>query len=318
MNDYQTPSAWSALVRAWQGMVERLFRPADLQAWVVLGFTAWLARVGEGGWQVDFPRDWKPLLGDGTAVLECWRAYAPWILGGVVAVMVFVLALAILLLWVRCRGAFVFLQNVLHRSRAVSGPWRASAGRGQALFVWCLGYAAVMLMAMLLALLPAGWSVLARLAGQSGPGFSVGLGLSVPLLLAWLVAAVSIQSLLHDFVVPCMYAFQASPRAAWRKVLSMVQAFPLAVLAFYGLRLAAGVVIGLAILVGGCLTCCCLWVILVMPVVWAVVLLPALLWQRLYSLEFLRELGPAYDPWLNRVPPLLPPPSPQDNRADTT
>lgn len=318
MNHLHTPSAWSAMARAWQGMVQRLFRPAELQAWVVLGFTAWLAHAGEGGLQVDFPREWKPLLGNGSAVMETWRAYAPWLLGGAAAFLAFLLAIAILLLWLRCRGAFVFLHNALNKSHVVSAPWRASARSGQALFAWCLIYAVIMLLVLMVALLPAGWSVIARLGGLTGPGLSVGLGISVPLLLAWLVAAVSIRALLHDFVVPYMHAFQATPRAAWHKVLAMLQSFPLPVLAFYGLRLAAGGVIGLAVLVGGCLTCCCLWVMLMVPVVWAVVLLPVLLWQRLFSLEFLRELGPDHDPWLTRNPPLLPPPSPQDSKPETT
>jgi len=117
-----------------------LFRPFDLGKWIVLGFCAWLAGLGErggggngsfnihdGGSRRDFER----------GMHEAWE----WLLANL-ALVLFVVAVAfviiftvwLLFLWLSSRGKFMFLDGVVHNRAAVVAPWRQFRAPGNALF----------------------------------------------------------------------------------------------------------------------------------------------------------------------------------------
>ena len=306
------PSSWAPLLTAWQGMVQRLFRTATTQVWIGLGFTAWLAHLGESGVQVDVSSEAQRLWSHPGRLQELWQAYATWIIAGASLIVILSLLLSLVLLWLRCRGAFMFLDNVLRKDHQVVQPWHRAAVPAKKLFLWSLGLLLVMAILLGLALTPLILWGLARVQGTAGPGLPLSAGLSIPLLILWVLAQLVIAVTVSDLVVPLMYRHQLSVGAAWHRVGELWRMAPQAMAGYLGVRALLGILLGLAVFAGGCLTCCCLWVVLMVPLLWAIILLPALLLVRLYSLEFLRQFGPRFDPWYVSTPPLLPPDVPSD------
>lgn len=307
MNITNPPAVLAPLEAAWEGMLHRLFRPARLQVWVGLGFTAWLAHLGESGVQVDLSNQ-AQLLAENPGLLHgLWEKYDRLIIAGGVLLMLILLALTVLFMWLRCRGAFMFLDNILRQRSDVAEPWRRAAACGQRLFWWSLGYGMIMTLLVLVVLAPLGFYLLTLRQGQDAFPLPIALSITVPLFLVWLVCALVIHALLTELVVPLQYRDQSTVGAAWRRLAQIWHQAPGAVLGYLGMKMVLSLLIGTVVFVGGCLTCCCLWVLLAVPVVWAVVLLPVLLWSRLFGLEFLRQFGPAWDPWSTSTPPALPP-----------
>ena len=308
------PSITAPLQTAWNSMLDQLFHPFDLNRWIFLGFTAWLARVGEGGGRFDTSLSHEDRANFHSFAHELWAEHAHLILAILVPLLLLMLALGIALTWVRCRGNFVFLDNVVTKNSAVVAPWQHTRIIGQALFRWTLVYALCALLALLLALAPLLW-----LGFQSRQGLPVSmplmLGLSIPLLLLWVLAIVLIDVLLNDFVVPLMARHQETTGAAWRRLGHLLRNHLGTVVGYLALRAALSAAAMALIFIGGCLTCCCLFVLLMVPVVWAVVALPWLLFIRLYSLEFLRQFGPDFDLWSLSEPPRLPPGMPPEATA---
>jgi len=112
------------LKHAWTRMQLVLFAPFDVGKWLVMGFTAWLASLSEGGTSggnlgLDFDRDIKDRdWGDwATGTAERVRDF---IESGLEFFLVMVLVIAgllivLLLIWLSARGTFMFLDNVVHR-----------------------------------------------------------------------------------------------------------------------------------------------------------------------------------------------------------
>jgi hypothetical protein len=74
---------------------------------------------------------------------------------------------------------------------------------------------------------------------------------------------------------------------------------------------------GSAIVLAGLLTCCCGFVLLLIPYLNAVCMLPITVFTRLYSVEFLRQFGPEFDVFTAEPaePPAIPPASPSQQQA---
>ena len=168
-----------------------------------------------------------------------------------------------------------------------------------------------MTLLLVVALTPMGFYALALRQSSEAFPLAVALSITVPLFLMWIITATTIHIVLTELVVPLQYRDQLTVGAAWRRFAQIWHRAPGAVLGYLGMKFVMGMLIGAAVFVGGCLTCCCLWVLLAVPVVWAVVLLPVLLWSRLFGLEFLRQFGPTWDPWGTTSPPPLPPWAPE-------
>lgn len=321
MNTMPHPSVIAPLEAAWAGMLARLFRPAQLQTWLGLGFTAWLAHLGESGVQFDVSHQAQLLAENPDWVHGLWERHATLLIAGGVLLLLILSALTVLFLWLRCRGNFMFLDNILNQRSEVSAPWRRSAYCGQRLFLWSLGYAAVMILLLLVALAPMGFYALTARPQPDAFPLPVAVSITIPLFLIWAVIAIVIHVVLTELVVPLQYRDQLTVGAAWQRFARVWHVAPGAVLGYLGMKLVLSLLIGALVFVGGCLTCCCLWFLLAVPVLWAVVLLPVLLWNRLFGLEFLRQFGPELDPWGRSTPPTMPPsvpPAPDQGSSPAT
>lgn len=300
------------LERAYTGMKKRLFNPADLGKWFTIGFSAWLAKLGEnsGGLNIQVP--------GGNSKLEqidptVWKAkvleHLGLIIGIASVVLLLSIALGVLFLWLRARGSFVFLDNVARNRARISEPWMEFRREGNSLFVWSLVFGLITGTVMLL--------ILGSIAAvtwvdliQRQFTFRLFVTLALGLLLFFMVALVAgvINRLLIDFVVPIMMKRRIRTREAWRVFSRLVTGRAGAVALYLLLQFALSLCIGALVLIAGFCTCCCGFVLLLIPVVNATLMLPLTMTLRLFALEFLRQFGDDGD-CLSATPPDLPPPS---------
>lgn len=301
-----TPIAYLAPLEAgWARMKKLLFGPFDLSRWMIIGFTAWLAMLGEGGGAsaVNVPDSSNHQGGGGDFIGEHLALII------VLAVLVLLLALAVGLVvtWVSSRGKFMFLENLATGVARVAEPWRRWKKQGNSLFLWSVGFGFVMLGAVMLV---AGLGFALAWPDLQAHVFHVrallGVVLGGLLLTLIVIPACCISVFLVDFVVVLMRRHEITTTAAWGIFLRLFRARPGPFILYLLLRLAFGMVVGMALVLAGFLTCCCGFIILAIPYIGTVVMLPILAWERYWSIEFLRQFGPEYDLDAVAVPPSLP------------
>ena len=288
------------LSRAWNRMKTSLFVPFDLHKWLVVGFSAFLAGLADGGrgsgtarWSgrhgfrefLDFPnKAWDWLVSH-----PVW--FIAIIFAGLCAVII-----GITLLWLSSRGKFMFLDNVVHNKAEIAKPWREFHREGNSLFLWRLVFGLIVLVLLF------GFAVFffmtasALFAGSSDSRlplvFIVGMGF---LFLFVFVVIGYISLFLNDFVTPIMYKNNIPATQAWGRFLSLFERHFFYFI-IYGL-LVFGLMIGFVIVVviAGLATCCIGWLLLVIPYIGTVITLPFWYTLRAFSLEFLGQFGPAYE-----------------------
>jgi len=291
------------LSSSWERCKTILFRPFDLWKWLVLGFSAWLAglfRGGGGGGQVNKsvggPGDLgEAVQGAGEAIQKSVHQLMslPWtsflILFGVLAALLIVVAL----LWVSSRGKLVFLDNVVTNRAQIVEPWKRLGRLGDSLFLWRLGFGVA---SVLVILLLVGGAVGGAVLLAAGKHLGVG-GVVVAIMFALSIAAVAITiafvaMCVENFVVPIMYRFNLTVLEAWRHFLPWLRRYLAAFVAYWLFVLVLAVVVGMAVVVVGLMTCCLGFLLVWLPYIGTIVLLPVWVTYRSLGPEFLAQLNP--------------------------
>jgi len=305
----QNVSFLAPLDHAFVRTKQTLFSPFDIGKWFALGFSAWLAMLGEQGGSFNFTSslDQKEVGRIFPGIGEVFRTYAPLIItvcsiGAVVAI-----ALVLVFAWLNARGKFMFLDNVATGRSLVSQPWHQFGPQGDSLFGWMVVYGLCVLLAAALLIgagIAAAWaSITARVFDARAFGTVTTVSI---LFLALAIVMAYIQTFLVDFVVPIMWKRRIRAAEGWR-IFGRLFHEQRGTFYLYGLmRLLVGAGAGAAVMLAGLLTCCCGFVLLMVPYINAVVLLPVTVFTRAYSLEFLRQFGAEYDVFA--VAPAEPPP----------
>jgi len=287
-----------------------LFKPFDLTKWIVIGFCAWLAGLGEAGGGGSYnpggnfnnsnnnhnshPAD--QLREFYQKASDFVLANLVWIIPVAIFVVVIGMVIWLVLLWLSSRGKFMFLHCVALDRAEVEVPWRKFANAAHSL-LWFragLGLAGMILILPMLVLI--GVSIV-RMVLQGSPdlgGMMVSIGLGLMLIFFSIVCAL-IQKFLVDFVVPIMYLRGSGCLAAWRELGRLLSAHPgafvLYILFQIVLKMASAAIVVTAILI----TCCIAGCFLLLPFVGTVLMLPILIFKRAYALYFLAQFGPEYD-----------------------
>jgi len=296
-----------------------LFRPFSLERWLVIGFTAWLAYLGQrgggGGGGGGGPHGTGGAPPDMRRGMENAREFLMdnlyWIVPAVIFVVAFVIALMLVIAWLRSRGQFMFLYCVAQNKAEVKNPWRQFRAHGNSLFAFrvVVGIIVFVVMSVLIGL---GGMVFYVSWKQSDFNAASILAMVVcgTLAVAAGIAAALVAKFTRDFVVPIMYLHTPSAVQGWHILLDL---FSLNKARFF-VYLLFQIVIWLAvssIVVGGiCVTCCCALCILVIPYVGTVLMLPLLVFQQGYVLYYLAQYGPQFDtiaPAVEVIPPAAPP-----------
>lgn len=294
---------------AWQGMVSILFRPFDLGKWFALGFSAWLATLGEGGGSFNTGSgggNWSGDDGDVSmegmisGVEDAWapvRDFLHQYDGIVIAVVTLVVllgvALGIVLLWLRSRGRFMLLDNVLKNRAEVTEPWHEWKQHANSLFRWSLVYGIICLL-IVLGLLAMSWPLVIKPCVDARAFVPSVWGGIVTLIVSFSVFGLVgfyITRFLNDFIIPIMYRHNLTATEAWRKFLGLYHAHIGRFLTYGLFVIVLQFCAGAAILTAIVLTCFIAGCLMCIPYIGAVVLLPVTVFFRLYGVEYLAQYG---------------------------
>jgi hypothetical protein len=290
-----------------------LFQPFDLGKWFTIGFCAWLAFLGEsggghGGFNFHVPSGSSHRGGSARHELERALEFVMsnlyWILPVVLGVVALLLALWVAFTWLSSRGRFMFLHCVARNEAVVVEPWNAFGREANSLFLFRI---VLGLISIVLTLPPVvfgavlAWRMfVVRRPSVGGVLGLVALGLGVVLVsLVFLL----IEKLTKDFVVPLMYLRRRRCRECWGELLGLLRTHAGEFILWLLFQIVLSLVISALVLAAILVTCCIACCLLMLPFLWAVLLLPILVFERSYSIQFLAQFGPDFDV----VAPLGPP-----------
>ncbi len=293
---YVTP-----LQRAWTRMKGILFNPFDLRTWLVIGFSAWLARLAGGGGGGGLRFNERPGRFGSLHVREfvrgVWehlRAHPHWL--ALIVVGAFVVAvIGVVLLWISSRGKFIFLDNVVHNRARIVEPWHRFKQLGDSLFLWRLGY----LLVCLLALVALGAVAVTAAGGFSGFGFRSARAITATVFAGlaaafWGIACAYISLFLDSFIVPVMYRNGIRAVEAWGLFFPWIERHFGAFLLYGLFVLVLAVAVGIGVFAVGLATCCVGLFLVMLPYVGTVLLLPLIVTYRAFSIEFLTQLDAGF------------------------
>jgi len=299
---------WMPIQKAWDKMVQVLFRPFDMGKWMVIGFAAFLANLGrESGSNGNFNsgnrwngKSLDDLRGGLSEVvdtlIDAWLEYTALIIVITVSILVLLIFFSILFNWLNSRGQFMFLDNVIKNRGAVQEPWREYRKEAtslmifQILFNWFGGILVLVLLAGIFSPILV-MIMMERFVG----GYVVILFGSFCLLIAVSVVCGFIGMIMNHFVVPLMYQRRGSILAGFRAFIPVLKAHFWRIILFWIVMILVEIAIGVAVLLGVLLTCCTALILLIIPYIGTIALLPIYVFKRFMGLEFLRQLGEEYD-----------------------
>jgi len=280
--------------------------PVRVDRWLFLGFVAFLDQCGRsfnggggGGGSPEHHGPWPPDgrgfaegVVDGVDRATEWlSAHAGPVALGTVAVLVLVCGLLALVLWINARGTFMYLDNVASSRADVRRPWREHARAARSYFGWRF---ALSLASFFVVLFAAGLFAVGLVAFARGrlEGLFGGVA-ALALLPVLLVLAVTLPLLLlagvalRDFVAPLQLTAGSTCGEAARTLEHLVIGNPGAFFVYLLLKLVLAGGIGIAVFIGGCLTCCLGFV----PIVMQTLFQPLFFFERAWSVFLLRQMG---------------------------
>jgi hypothetical protein len=283
-----------------------LFRPFDIGKWFVIGFCAWLAYLGSGGGRggpnFNFPgrqqRHGPQIQEALNHAKEVTLDNLFWILPVAIIAVVVMIIIGLVITWLSSRGHFMFLHCVALNKAEVKAPWRKFNKQANSLFLFrivvgLIGFAFVMLLIATLVVI----SVF-LLAGRGDPnplGIIFIVLLALCLILPTAIAFALIKKFTLDFVVPIMFLRQGTCMTAWREFWKLLTGNKGKFTLYILFQMVIAIAVGAIIMAGVCVTCCCLGCILAIPYIGTVLLLPILVFDRSYTLLYLRQYGPSFD-----------------------
>jgi hypothetical protein len=291
-------SALDAAQQAVQHTRRHLF-PFQFDRWLALGFVAFLDQCGrtQSGFSNRLPSWTHGKQGGGGAEgpAEVLNQAGAWLAAHVMVVMaiaavalVLFLCLTALVLWLNSRGIFMYVDNVSTGRADVARPWREHADKADSYFAWSFGLTVGALTAGIVLLVTAALVGIrmARGAGSMAAGVVALVALLGMLLVLVLVASLASLAL-RDFVAPLQMKMGGSCGAAIDVFLGLLRAHGGTFAIYVLLKIVFAMVMGVALLVAACVTCCCALI----PVVTQTVLQPAFYFERAWGLCLLRQLG---------------------------
>ncbi|MDA0991307.1 MAG: DUF4339 domain-containing protein, partial [Verrucomicrobia bacterium] len=230
-------SCTSPVEAAWSGMKQILFAPFDIGKWFVLGFSAWLATLcegGGGGGSIQLPTDWDEAMSGGghdkfvNQLIDAESMLRDNVgivvsVGFAIFLVIFVISLVVL--WVRSRGRFMFLDNIVNNRTEIKYPWRAYKEHGNSLFWWSFGYGLICLAVAVVLLVVFVFSVVVPCVEvrSFSPAAWPGIWFAAITLPIYLLVIGYIERFLNDFVVPLMYNFDLTATEAWSKLFGLMR-----------------------------------------------------------------------------------------------
>ena len=319
---------------AWERMEVILFRTFDLAKWFVIGFSAFLAGFLYGG--NGFNSLGAPSLpshndsrftsyapshpGHDFVLLNGWFSHhsdqaqfqnygyhyqyhysLPGMVGAgfsatfMIIFYVLVIGFSLLIGWLGARGQFLLLDNVVRNRGAIAWPWRAYARLGNGLFLFNL-LIGIAFFVVTIPLDVVGFYIFSPLSqqhrwpeGNEVPLVALFSIVCLVVFAGWLI----LMYLFLELGVPLMFRHGLTARAAFGATLKLIRDHTWMIFLFVLLRIALAFAFWIVSITMCCATCC----VGGLPYLGTVALLPALLFLKCFSLNFLAQFGPEYDVW---------------------
>jgi hypothetical protein len=274
-------------------MKKILFQPFDLGKWCVIGFAAFLTHLNGGGFtgfHSPMRNNWtNHIASDREDIRSIIDQLGPiWL--SVIGVGILVLiAIFIVLTWVRARGHFVFIDCIVRNRPAIVLPWNEYRVEGNSYFLFLLLVTLVILSAVAVFVVLILAIVLFGHRAAHGPVTVMSLVLmGIALFLFLVLFGVVVQ-----FVAPLMYRRRCKAWTAFGEIISIMGKHPGPLVLYFLFSIVLGIAVAIAAFTATCLTCC----IAAIPYVGTVILLPIFVFLQAFSLLFLRQFGPDFDVW---------------------
>jgi hypothetical protein len=283
-----------------------LFRPFSLEKWFTIGFCAWLAFLGSsgGGPGGGGGNNFQSPGQSPQAAFEHAKTWVIANLAWLIPVACIVITVAVLigfvLSWLRSRGQFMFLHCVAKNKAEVSIPWTKYASHGNSLFLFRIAFGLISFIIVILYILAVGLCIFFLAKGAGGESevnvpmiISIIAGVMGLIMLVIVLALVS--KFTQDFVVPIMYLRSTTCVIAWKEFLEIVSARKGALFVYLLFQFVISMAVSAVILAFALVTCCCACCFMMIPYIGTVILLPVLVFERAYSLHYLRQFGSDFD-----------------------
>jgi hypothetical protein len=277
-----------------------LFKPFDLSRWFIIGFCAWLAYLGQGGVRCNFNFPFRGSKTHATlpgGLEDLFANNLPLIIFFGSIALVLGLAIVIVCLWLSSRGRFMFLACIARNKAEVKTPWHRFREHANSLFLFRLAVGIIFFICFILFI----GTLVLFVALFSRNHVHMGIG-AVGLLMFLLLIVVSVGIIFAlilkftaDFVVPVMYLRSCSCVEAWHEFWTLLSdnkgAFTIYILFQIVIAMVICAIVAAAVII----TCCCAALFLAIPYIGTVLMLPLLVFQRAYSLCYLRQFGARFD-----------------------
>ncbi len=292
---------------------EVLFRPFDAGKWFVIGFCAWLACLGEGGFgggtHFNFGNHHGPQVRNLHDLFDQARGFVMhnlgWLIPVAAAVLLLTLVLSLLFVWLSSRGQFMFLHCVALNRAEVSQPWHRFSREANSLFLFRLVLGSVGLVCVL----PLVAAIVALVVvmvsrGQATVAGVMGVSLLTLLAIALCTVFGLIGKFTRDFVVPVQFLRGGSTVAGWRMLKPVFSANVGQFILYLLFQIVLGIAIFACVAVVVLVTCCIAGCLMAIPYLGTVLLLPVLMFKRAYSLYYLAQYGAGLDVFSVAAQPL--------------
>jgi len=335
-------SVTEPISQAYERTAAMLFKPFEIRKWFVLGFAAFLAQLGEGagggGNNIQLPRGtWPartpapapppmPIPGPGPGGASGptfpttfptpptpQEEFAQFMTGAkqfllnnlawIVPVVILGIVIIIILMWLRARGKFIFLDGVANDRAAIVEPWKRLAPQANSYFRFVLILGVLMVLVIALAAFIAYTIALPDIqAQQFGAPAITAIIVGGLMAIGWTITFGIINALADDFLIPLMYLRITSIGPAWQEFRQQILPGNFwSIVLFYLMRIVLAIATAIVAGFAACLTC----FIAVIPYLGTVLFLPLFIFHRCYSLYFLRQFGPEYNLIVERMPQLM-------------
>jgi hypothetical protein len=298
-SQYAKISVLDPIAPAFERVKTILFKPFDLGKWFVIGFCAWLAYLGKGGGGgggngPNFHQNVKPDQALDQAkhfILE----NLIWIVPVAIFVVTLMIVLWLVLTWLSSRGRFMFLHCVAENKAEVKNPWTKFRQHANSLFLFRIVLGMIGFLAVVLPILLGIVALIAVFSAAPRVGFVLGLVTLALVLFVVSIVLLLISKFTTDFVVPIMSLRTTSCITGWRELLTLLSANKARFVLYILFQIVIKLCISTIVVAAVCVTCCCACCILSIPYIGTVLLLPILVFERSYSLYYLRQFGPPFD-----------------------
>lgn len=314
-------SSIEAASSAYNRVRERLFKNFDFMEWMILGFVAWIANLGqnphfgfnfnvldlrklfgENGGTVNNPAD---LIGkiNPYEMLNKARDFfqsKTFLLIVVVAVAAFFLiaVISFIIAWIKANGKFLFVQNLVMPKTEIGSVWRKHSSKAFSFFLWSIIISFISLIVVVVMLAPVIFGIVDMFrSGANAANISMILAGMLMVFITGVIMSI-ISFMMNWFVVPVMIkkdcGFRSGFLAVWELARNNIFHFIGFIFTYIVIQIAFYSAYILIMLFTCCL-CCIGGCLLSLPYVWAVVFLPYLAFLRYFSMEFLAQFGDDYN-----------------------